>query len=90
MNDIPALNVVHNPSVDSRLDVINVSTTDNQQDGSKRGYVPGPNATKSLKLDSNVIPLAEPRARCSCEQQHRELPKNHPQEFRYYMYMYSV
>ena len=80
--DIPALHVVHNPSVDSRLNIINVSN-DSQQDGSKKGYVPGPNETRSLKLDSNVIPLTEPRAGYSCRQQHRELSKNHSQEFRY-------
>lgn len=57
----PALDVVHNPSVDPRRKVL-VVEREHEGEGSKVvGYRPGPCEKRSLKLDSNVIPIEEER-----------------------------
>ncbi len=60
LEETPALHVVHNPSVDPRVDLLVVERGEGEGGewaGSSVGYHPGPNEGKSLKLDSNVIPL---------------------------------
>ena len=47
--------MVHNPSVDSQLNVLVVNGRG--EDGSNAGYHPGPFEGRSLRLNSNVIPL---------------------------------
>ena len=54
----PALDVVHDPSVDSHINIFNVS--EEVELGGRaewfRGYIPGPNPSQSLKRDCNMIP----------------------------------
>ena len=54
----PALSVVHDPKVDMRIDILNVSEDGEEREGEGhfRGYAPGPGQSQSLKRDCNVIP----------------------------------
>ena len=72
VHDMPALNVVHNPRL------ANPNAPDTEDDVCKRGYVPGPDTGRSLKLDSNVIPLTNTAHGGFV---YRGTPK-HPQDFR--------
>ena len=56
LDSVPALDVVHNPGMDSRLDVLCVEG-EGDEEGGGGPYLPGPFNTRSLKLDSNVIPV---------------------------------
>lgn len=63
LDETPALHVVHNPSVDPQVDLLDMEGEERGEglggagNGSRAGYHPGPFEGKSLKLDSNVIPL---------------------------------
>lgn len=54
----PALDVVHDPNVDSHINILNVSEEAEPGQGAEwfGGYAPGPNQSKSLKRDCNTIP----------------------------------
>lgn len=57
LEETPALDVVHNPSVDQRPPA---PPAKENQEGEEacRGYHPGPHEGRSLKFSSNVIPIA--------------------------------
>lgn len=65
---MPSLNVVNNPRL------VNPNIDDICDNVSKRGYVPGPDASSSLKLNTNIIPLTHDSSKGALQ---------HPQDFRY-------
>ena len=54
----PALSVVHDPKLDTHVNILNVSEEGEEGDGAVpfKGYAPGPDQSQSLKRDRNVIP----------------------------------
>lgn len=59
LEETPALAVVHNPSVDQRSPPAPLAKEDeDEEEEACRGYHPGPHEGRSLKLSSNVIPIA--------------------------------
>lgn len=54
----PALDVVHDPTIESHINILSVSEEAELGGGIERfrGYAPGPNQSQSLKRDCNTIP----------------------------------
>ena len=77
LDPIPALSVVHNPSVDPHVNILVTSSPPDDVGSQLAGYYPGPNDQQSLKRDCNVIPRTGVHR---VNQQKRE--ELHTQEFR--------
>ena len=82
LSPTPALSVVHNPGVDTHVNILNVSEETEQGAGGGccRGYAPGPKLSQSLKRDSNTIPRYG-RGTCGRGEDAR-LREVHTQDFR--------
>ena len=68
--------MVHNPSVDSRLDILVVERGERGDGGGAAGgrdggYQPGPFQGRSLKLNGNIVPIKNQRTDSS-KQLHSE------------------
>lgn len=81
LDSVPALDVVHNPSLDSRLNVLCVEG-EREEEGMGGAYHPGPFNTRSLKLDSNVIPVHVQRGSQSNKRGAGTHHEPHSQDFR--------
>ncbi len=78
VHDIPALDVLHNPQM------VNPSNGQPKDDLCKKGYVPGPEISRSLTLSSNVIPLTTyPHNSCNGIVKH---PQNFRWDSAYYVF----
>ncbi len=69
VHDMPTLDVIHNPK-------LNYTEGDQTNELRKRGCVPGIEPRRSLKLDSNVVPLS------ICPAKPSKGILKHPQDFR--------
>ena len=79
LDPIPALDVVHNPGVDPRLNILVVDEEEREEEEERGrgGYQPGLTERGSLRLDRNVVPLQHHRSR---SEGWRDV---HRQDFRY-------
>ena len=77
MREIPPLNVVLNPSVDTaaRLDGIPIPPGTPEQREISKGFMPGPHADKSWNLECNKIP--------SHDYQHEKFRESKGQDFKW-------
>ena len=80
LSPTPALSVVHNPTVDTSVDILSVSD-EGEQSSTFRGYAPGPSQSQSLKRDRNTIPRYG-RGTCGRGEDDK-LSRLHQQDFRY-------
>ena len=72
--------MVHNPSVDTNIDILSVSD-EGEQSPAFKGYGPGPNQSQSLKRDRNTIPRYG-RGTCGREEDEK-LSRLHQHDFRF-------
>jgi len=89
LDSVPALDVVHNPSLDSRLNVLCVEG-EREEEGVGGAYHPGPFNIRSLKLDSNVIPVHLQRGSQSNKRGAGTPHEPHSQDFRLYYHTPTV
>ncbi len=76
----PALDVVHNPTVDANIDILSVADEGEEEGATFKGYAPGPRQSQSLRRDGNTIPRY---GRGTCGRgEDGELSRRHQQDFR--------